>query len=101
MAELAQLLASIRIPDLAGKRVLITGASTGIGAALARAFAQQGMKVAIHFNASREPAEKLAAEIDCRRRPSASDSGRRFQGWRRPNASSTRRRRLSAASTAW
>ena len=30
------------IPDLAGKAVLITGASTGIGAALARGFAAQG-----------------------------------------------------------
>ncbi len=63
MTELAQSLASIRIPDLAGKRVLITGASTGIGAALAFAFAKQGMKIALHFNASREPAEQLAAEI--------------------------------------
>jgi 3-oxoacyl-[acyl-carrier protein] reductase len=66
MAELAQSLASIRIPDLAGKRVLITGASTGIGAAVARAFAAQGMKIGLHFNASREPAEKLAEEIRAR-----------------------------------
>lgn len=63
MADLAQSLASIKLPDLAGKAVLITGASTGIGAALARAFAAQGMKVGIHYNASREPAEKLAEEI--------------------------------------
>jgi 3-oxoacyl-[acyl-carrier protein] reductase len=63
MADLAQSLASIKIPDLAGKAVLITGASTGIGAALARAFAAQGMKVGVHYNSSREPAEKLADEI--------------------------------------
>ena len=33
------------IPDLAGKAVLITGASTGIGAALATAFAPPGASV--------------------------------------------------------
>lgn len=42
---------------------LITGASTGIGAALARAFAAQGARVAAHYNASRVEAEELAAEI--------------------------------------
>jgi 3-oxoacyl-[acyl-carrier protein] reductase len=63
MAHLAQSLASIKIPDLAGKAVLITGASTGIGAALARALAAQQMKVGIHYNSSREQAEALADEI--------------------------------------
>ena len=35
--------ARLAIPDLAGKAVLITGASTGIGAALARGFAGSGL----------------------------------------------------------
>jgi 3-oxoacyl-[acyl-carrier protein] reductase len=42
---------------------LITGASTGIGAAAARAFAEQGSKVAVHYNASKEAAEKVAREV--------------------------------------
>ena len=42
--------------DLTGKAVLITGASTGIGAAAARAFARRRRKVVVHYNASREPA---------------------------------------------
>ena len=53
----------LNIPDLSGKAVLITGASTGIGAALARAFAAQGALVGLHYNASVEAAETLAAEI--------------------------------------
>jgi 3-oxoacyl-[acyl-carrier protein] reductase len=50
-------------PEFSGKSVLITGASTGIGAALARAFAAQGAKVGLHYNSSKEAAETLAAEI--------------------------------------
>ena len=54
---------SIKIPDLEDKVVLITGASTGIGAALAIAFAEQGAKVALHYNSSKEKAEAVAYEI--------------------------------------
>lgn len=56
-------MAQLTIPDLKDKAVLITGASTGIGAALALAFAAQGAKVGLHYNSSAEAAEKLAAEI--------------------------------------
>jgi 3-oxoacyl-[acyl-carrier protein] reductase len=52
-----------RIDDLHGKAVLITGASTGIGAALARAFAAQGAKLALHFNSHEADARALAAEL--------------------------------------
>ncbi len=50
--------------DLEGKSVLITGASTGIGAAAARAFARLGSRLIIHYNANREAAEAVAA--DCK-----------------------------------
>jgi 3-oxoacyl-[acyl-carrier protein] reductase len=52
------------IPDLAGKSVLITGASTGIGAAVARAFAAQGAKVGVNYHASEAPAKALVSEIE-------------------------------------
>ncbi|MDE2209674.1 MAG: SDR family oxidoreductase [Betaproteobacteria bacterium] len=49
--------------DLAGKSVLVTGASTGIGASAARAFARAGCRVAIHYNASLNRAEEVAADV--------------------------------------
>ena len=49
--------------DLAGKVVLITGSSTGIGAAAARAFGREGARVAVHYHASEAPAREVAADI--------------------------------------
>src|SRR5207249_1445178 len=48
---------------LAGKRVLVTGASGGIGAACVRAFAAEGALVAVHYYRSRDRAEALAREV--------------------------------------
>jgi 3-oxoacyl-[acyl-carrier protein] reductase len=52
-----------QISDLEGKAVLITGASTGIGAALARAFAAQGARLALHFNSHEDDARALSGEL--------------------------------------
>jgi 3-oxoacyl-[acyl-carrier protein] reductase len=48
---------------LAGKRVLVTGASGGIGAACAREFAAEGASVVVHYRRGRDRAEAVAAQI--------------------------------------
>ncbi len=49
--------------ELRGRRVLITGSSSGIGAAAALGFAECGATVAMHYASKRESAERLLAEI--------------------------------------
>lgn len=43
---------------------LITGASTGIGAATALAFAEEGSQVAVHYNSNQDAARKVADQIE-------------------------------------
>ncbi|PLX88676.1 MAG: oxidoreductase [Desulfuromonas sp.] len=49
--------------DINGRAVLITGASTGIGAAVAERFAALGARVVLHYNQSRQAAEVLQDRI--------------------------------------
>lgn len=65
-----------RYDDLAGRRALVTGASSGIGLGIAEAFLEQGMKVAVHFRTNRAAAEALAARHPGRAFPVGADLGR-------------------------
>jgi len=51
------------LEDIRGKRALVTGSSTGIGAAVAKELARLGASVAVHGNKNAEAAEAVAAEI--------------------------------------
>ncbi|WP_142826581.1 3-oxoacyl-[acyl-carrier-protein] reductase [Planococcus soli] len=48
---------------LAGKTAIITGASRGIGAEIARKFAADGAKVVVNYSGSQEKAEAVVADI--------------------------------------
>ena len=48
---------------LAGKGVVVTGASSGIGAACARAFAAEGARVLVHYHLGKERAHEVAEAI--------------------------------------
>lgn len=50
--------------ELAGKRALVTGASRGIGLAIARRLAAAGARVVMNAGHSREALESAAAEVD-------------------------------------
>jgi 3-oxoacyl-[acyl-carrier protein] reductase len=45
------------------RAVLVTGGSRGIGRAIARAFAERGDRVAVHWGRSRDRAERVLAEL--------------------------------------
>lgn len=50
--------------DLKGKVILITGASTGIGAGCAKAFGALGAKVVVHYNSSKDAALEVAHAVE-------------------------------------
>ena len=49
--------------SLEGRNALVTGASKGIGRAIALELGRAGASVVVHYNSGREEAEALAAEI--------------------------------------
>ena len=48
---------------MTGKRVLVTGAGTGIGRGIALGFARAGAAVAVHYSSSPAGAEAVVREI--------------------------------------
>ncbi|MBI3947087.1 MAG: SDR family oxidoreductase [Armatimonadetes bacterium] len=52
--------------DFTGKRVLVTGASTGIGAATAKVFGAAGAIVGVHYHRSEAAARQVAADIQAK-----------------------------------
>jgi len=50
--------------DLSGKVVLVTGASRGIGQAIAEKMSESGAKVALHYNSNKEKAEKVLSSLN-------------------------------------
>ena len=53
----------VTMPDLGGRRVLITGAAQRLGAVFARAFAECGAAVVVHCFRSKDEAEKLVPSL--------------------------------------
>ncbi len=49
--------------DFAGKTAIVTGASQGIGATIARAYAAAGANVVVHYRSSKEAADEIASSI--------------------------------------
>lgn len=52
------------LDDLKGKRVLVTGSSSGIGAATAIGFAEHGSVVVVHFHNNEAGGKRVIAEIE-------------------------------------
>ena len=76
--------------QLAGKRIIVTGAANGIGAATARAYAAEGARVAA-LDIADEPGRALAAEAGPQISYHHCDVARRARRRRTPRRAAPRR----------
>ena len=67
---------------LNNKVAVVTGASKGIGAGIAKGLAAEGASVVVNYATSKEGAEHVVAEIQKARRQRDRRAGRRQQGIR-------------------
>jgi len=59
------------VPQLQGKRALVTGSSSGIGQAIAIGYAKEGADVVVHYNREQGPADEVVKQIQALGRRSA------------------------------
>lgn len=64
MLHISKRLFVLVVLDISSQTVLITGAAKRIGKAIALSFAAKKWSVAVHYNTSKDKAEKLAREIN-------------------------------------
>ena len=50
--------------DMKGKTLVITGATKGIGKAVAEKFAQNGVNIAFTYNSNKEAADEIATDLE-------------------------------------
>ena len=69
--------------ELSGKVAIVTGASKGIGAGIARAFGKAGAAVAVNYVSSKVDADRVVDDIVRAGRQGRRDPCRRLEGRRR------------------
>src|ERR1700748_1880808 len=63
VVELSKHTGSTKMSKLTGKVAVVTGASKGIGAAIARALASEGASVVVNYASDKAGADKVVADI--------------------------------------